>query len=137
MAARATAVIIDSVLVFVVLGTAVGAVTGQAYREDNSVGFNLHGWPFLLWVVLGLAYWTICEQLWGMTIGKRLFSIRVASSEGGAVTWRQSILRNLLRPVDGFPYFIPYLVGFVVAKTNPEAKRLGDRAGGTQVVRPD
>ena len=40
-------------------------------------------------LLLGLAYWTVCE-LWWMTIGKRIFSIRVASADGEGMTWRQT-----------------------------------------------
>ena len=36
------------------------------------MGFNLHGWPALLWVIVSLGYWIVCEHLWGATLGKRL-----------------------------------------------------------------
>lgn len=134
MAARATAVIIDALVVLIVLGTVVGLATGQTQRSNGSVGFNLHGWAAVLWVVLSLGYWTVCERLWGMTIGKRLFSIRVEGRDGGKLTWRQSAIRNVFRLLDAFPYLIPYLLGFIVARTNDERERIGDKVAGTRVV---
>src|SRR2546423_1712198 len=134
MAPRATAVIIDAVLVFIVLGTIVALVFGQAHHSHGSYHFNLHGGPAVLWVALSLAYWTICERLWGMTIGKRLFGITVEGPDGTLPTWWQSAVRNVLRLVDAFPYVIPYLLGFIVAKSDEHGRRLGDKAAGTRVV---
>jgi uncharacterized RDD family membrane protein YckC len=134
MAARATAVIIDALLALIVLGTVVASLTGQAHHSGGSASFNLHGKPAFLWAVLAFGYWIVCERLWGMTIGKRLFSIRVQGSGGGNPSWGQSIVRNLFRLVDGFPYLIPYLLGFAVAKSNDERARIGDKLAGTRVV---
>src|ERR1700722_3620175 len=36
--------------------------------------------------------------------------------------------------VDAFPYLIPYLLGFVVAKANDDRGRIGDRVAGTRVI---
>lgn len=137
MAARATAVIIDGVFAHVVLGAAVAILVGQAHSASGSVGFDLHGWPTLIWLALALGYWIVCERLWGMTIGKRLFSIRVEGLEGSRPTWRQSTIRNLFRFIDGFPYVLPYLLGFIVAKTDGERKRIGDRVAATRVTAAD
>lgn len=134
MAARAAAVILDAVLVLVVLGPLVALAAGEWHRSGGSVGFHLHGWAALAWVVLSLAYWTVCERLWGMTIGKRLFSIRVEADGGGRPGWGRSAARNLLRPVDAFPWVLPYLLGFVVASASAERRRIGDRVAGTRVA---
>lgn len=130
MAVRAAAVIVDGVIVFVVLGAAVGFATGEAHGAS----FHLHGWAAFLWIVLSFAYWIVCERLWGMTIGKRLFSIQVVGNDGLRPTWGQSSIRNLMRVVDAFPYLLPYLTGFIVAETNGERRRIGDRVAGTRVA---
>jgi uncharacterized RDD family membrane protein YckC len=134
MAARATAAIIDGLFTFIVLGEGVAIAAGQNHNANGNVGFSLHGGPALIWLVLAIGYWVVCERLWGMTIGKRLFSIRVEGPGGGRPTWGASVLRNLFRLVDGFPYVLPYLVGFIVAKTDGERRRIGDRIAGTRVV---
>ena len=133
-AARATAVIIDALIALFGLGTLVAIATGQTNHSGGSVGFYLHGGPAVLWAALSLAYWIVCERLWGRTLGKRLFGIRVVGADGGNPTWGQAIGRNLLRLVDAFPYVLPYLVGFVAAMTNGERQRVGDKAAGTRVV---
>ena len=133
-AARATAVIIDALIALFVLGTLVGLLTGQTHHAGSSIGFNLHGGRAFFWGALSLAYWIVCERLWGMTLGKRLFGIRVVGPDGDNPTWGQSVGRNLLRLVDAFPYVLPYLVGFIAAMTNDERQRVGDRAAGTRVV---
>jgi uncharacterized RDD family membrane protein YckC len=98
------------------------------------VGFNLHGWAAFIWLVLAFSYWIACERLWGTTIAKRLFSITVEGRGGDRPNWREATIRNLLRPIDGFPYILPYLLGFLVAKTDQDRRRIGDRAAGTRVT---
>lgn len=134
MAARATAVIIDGVLVFLGLGELVALLAGQAHNADGSFGFHLSGGPAFVWLVLAFAYFIVCEWVWGATLGKRIFSIRVVGRDGGTPTFGQSLLRNILRVVDGFPFILPYLLGFVVAKADGERRRIGDRAAVTRVV---
>jgi uncharacterized RDD family membrane protein YckC len=134
MAARATAVIVDGLITFIGLGTLVAVLAGQTHSGNGGVGFNLHGWAAIIWLVLALCYWIACERLWGATIGKRLFSITVEGRDGGPPTWRDATIRNLLRLIDGFPYALPYLLGFLVAKTDQDRRRIGDRAAGTRVT---
>jgi uncharacterized RDD family membrane protein YckC len=135
-AARAAAVIIDALLTLFILGTVVGALAGQTKHSGGSFSFNLHGWAAFVWLVLALGYWIVCERLWGMTVGKRLFSIRVVGSDGARPSWGQSVIRNLFRLIDAFPYFVPYLLGFVVVKTNDDRARIGDKVARTRVVGP-
>jgi uncharacterized RDD family membrane protein YckC len=134
---RAAAVIVDGILTFVLLGGVIAGLAGQTSNHGGSVGFHLHGAPAVLWLVLSFGYWIVCESLFGMTLGKRLFSIRVERADGARPSAGQSIARNLLRIVDGFPYIVPYLIGFVVAISSSERQRVGDRAAGTRVVRRD
>lgn len=132
--ARAGAVIIDGLLVFIGLGTLIAVIFDQAHSEDGSVGFNLHGAPAFLWLALSFGYWIVCEHVWGATPGKLVCSIRVQSADGGRPSWGQAAIRNVLRIIDGFPYFIPYLVGFIFTRTDGEKRRLGDMAAGTVVT---
>jgi uncharacterized RDD family membrane protein YckC len=134
LAPRALAVILDGVLVFAGLGTMIALAAGQAHRSGGSMFFNLHGGPAWIWIASSWAYWIVLERLWGTTVGKRLFGLRVTGANGQPLTWGQSFGRNLLRLVDSIPFVIPYLLGFVAAVTDEERRRLGDRAAGTRVV---
>ena len=126
--------IADGVIVFVGFGSMIALAAGQAHHSSGSFFFKLHGGPAWLWIAASWLYWIVLERLWGTTVGKRLFGLRVTSSDGRQITWGQSIGRNLMRLIDSIPFVIPYLLGFVVAVTDDEKRRLGDRVAGTRVV---
>jgi uncharacterized RDD family membrane protein YckC len=125
---RAVATLIDTALLFVVgyliaLGT--GGVTAS--------GFHLEGVPFAAWLVIALAYYIVMEARSGATLGKRLIGLKVVRLEGGApLDWQSSIVRNVLRLVDGLFF---YLVAAIVVWTSGNKQRLGDKVAGTVVVR--
>ena len=126
--------IIDGAIVVVGLGALIGLVAGQAHHSGGSFSLRLHGNWAWLWYALAFGYWIVLERLWGTTVGKRIFGLRVTSRDGTPLTWGQSFGRNLMRLIDGIPFVIPYLVGFIVAATDDEKARLGDRVAHTTVV---
>jgi uncharacterized RDD family membrane protein YckC len=69
----------------------------------------------------------------GQTPGKRLFGLRVIKENGYPLSPIDSIIRNLVRIVDFFPF--AYGIGVIVMFLNERAKRLGDYAAGTLVVK--
>jgi uncharacterized RDD family membrane protein YckC len=69
----------------------------------------------------------------GQTPGKRVFGLRVIKDNGYPLSPLDSIVRNLLRIIDFFPF--AYGVGLVTMFLNARAKRLGDFAAGTIVVK--
>lgn len=78
-----------------------------------------------------LAYFVVMEGTSGATLGKRILKIRVVKVDGSALTMRESLIRNILRIIDGI--FV-YLVGAILIWTSPNKQRLGDRLAGTIVV---
>ena len=79
-------------------------------------------------------YYVFFETLWhGQTPGKRLTGLRVVRENGGLIGFWEALIRNLLRFVD----FLPGAYGFGVVTmfANSRARRLGDYAAGTVVVR--
>lgn len=125
---RAVAALIDLVLLFVV-GYALAGVTGGT----TASGFNLQGGPFFIWLAITLAYYIVLEARFGWTIGKRLVGLRVVMREGARpLDWRASIVRNVLRLVDGLFF---YLVGAIFIWTSKDRQRLGDRVARTVVLR--
>lgn len=84
--------------------------------------------------VLLAGYFLISEAAWnGQTLGKRAVRLRVVGDQGQPLTLSQSAIRNLVRVVDFLP--VLYGVGVVTMFVNRRAKRLGDFAAGTLVVR--
>lgn len=137
---RGVAMGIDSAvwfLLFIVAVTIVGFATGQTEISANGVDTDLEGTPgtvgLFLWLGLAIGYHTILEWRFGKTIGKYLVGIRVIADDGSPVSLRASSTRNVLRIVDWLPAF--YAVAIVAILVSKRRGRLGDRLGGTAVVR--
>jgi uncharacterized RDD family membrane protein YckC len=89
-----------------------------------------------LQLVVELAYFVGAEAAsGGRSLGKRCMNLRVVRDGGLPITWRASLVRNLLRAVDVLP--ANYLVGCASMLVSSEGKRLGDLAAGTVVIRLD
>ena len=71
----------------------------------------------------------------GRSIGKALVGLRVVRDGGLPISFRESLVRNLLRMVDILPS--NYAVGLIAMVVSREGKRLGDHAAGTIVIRLD
>lgn len=69
----------------------------------------------------------------GRTPGKKAAGLRVVTETGGAVDFRSSAIRNLLRLVDALPGV--YLVGIAAILATKRNQRLGDLAARTLVIR--
>jgi len=79
-------------------------------------------------------YYVIFDLIWqGQSPGKRLVGLRVIEINGYPVTLFASVVRNLVRLIDFLPSF--YGVGVIVMFLNSRARRLGDLAAGTVVVK--
>ena len=125
---RAVATIIDTALLFVI-GYFIAVFTGGTVEG----GFHLMGGPAFLWLLVALVYYIVLEAGFGTTLGKRLIGLSVVRLEGGSpIDWQASIVRNVLRLVDGFLF---YLVGAIAVWTSDKKQRIGDRVAGTVVVR--
>ncbi len=125
---RAVATIIDTVLLMVV-GYIIAMGTGGATTE----GFNLVGAPAFLWFLIAFGYYIFMEGQFGATIGKKLIGLKVVKIDGGApLDWQAAIVRNVLRLVDGFLF---YLIGAIIVWSSKNKQRLGDMVAHTVVVR--
>jgi uncharacterized RDD family membrane protein YckC len=56
----------------------------------------------------------------------------VREADGAPIGWREAIVRNVMRPLDGL---VLYLLGFVAICVTRKGQRLGDLVAGTLVVR--
>ena len=124
---RAVATVIDTLLLGVV-GYLIALATGGV----TATGFHLSGAPFFAWLLLGLGYYIVLEALSGATLGKRLVGLKVVRLEGAALDWQSSIVRNVMRLVDGLFF---YVIAAILVWASAKKQRLGDRVAGTVVVR--
>ena len=78
-------------------------------------------------------YFIFWEQvLSGQSPGKRLLGLRVVRDDGGEPGFVNSVLRNLMRPIDLLPG--SYCAGVVSIFLTERHQRLGDLVAGTVVV---
>jgi uncharacterized RDD family membrane protein YckC len=130
VALRFVAFVIDAVILFA-LGYLIAVSTGETTEE----GFELMGASALAWFVLAFAYYIVLEGLLGATVGKLLTGLRVRKEDGSRLDWPSSVVRNVMRIVDGIPFLLPYLLGAIFVWTSGKRQRLGDRVASTVVVR--
>ena len=123
---RAIAVIIDGILLMIV-GYALAQVMGGA----TATGFELQGGPAFIFFGIALAYYIVMEAVTGQTLGKMAMKLKVVKKDGAKIDWQAAIVRNLLRIIDGFLF---YLVGAIVVWVSKNKQRLGDMAANTIVV---
>jgi uncharacterized RDD family membrane protein YckC len=123
---RAVAIIID----MIVLGI-VGWIIAKFTGGTTSDGFEVTGAPAFLLFLIAMAYYVVMEVQWGGTLGKMALGLKVVKESGEKLDWQASIIRNLLRIVDGFFF---YLVGAIIVWTSKKKQRLGDMVAHTLVV---
>ena len=129
---RFVAFFIDSVLLAIMSGPFAEIRHGSGYWQIGWHGRHLF-WPGLIAIV----YYMLLEGIAGGTIGKFMTGIRVVNVDGTKLAWSGAVVRNVARVVDGFPYFLPYLVGAFSVWSSSTNQRLGDRWGNTVVVTKD
>jgi hypothetical protein len=74
------------------------------------------------------------EGVKGVTIGKWLLGIKVVNEDLHNISMGDSVKRNILRIVDAFPFFIPYLLGIIIMRRGKNFQRVGDLAARTIVI---
>ncbi|MFC1931106.1 RDD family protein [Chloroflexota bacterium] len=87
----------------------------------------------LVFLFIIFAYLILMEAYAGWTVGKRVLGMKVVDESGGKIGLSRSIIRNLLRFVDGLPAF--NILGIVLIASSSRDQRFGDRIAKTYVVR--
>ena len=131
---RAVAFLID-VVFFTLIIVTVWAVAGgvNPTAEDNLSITDPNTAATLLINLASLVYFGGLERAWGATIGKRMVGLRVAMLDGGPLTGRAVLLRTLGRFIDML--LLTPIVAAIMVWSSPTNQRLGDRWGGTIVIR--
>lgn len=143
---RFLALMIDTVLSLFITFALLMAVTlistlisvSTAAAGASGIGQTLLGLgvaaQFVIWFLVDWGYMVVLETAWsGQTVGKKIMGLRVLQDTGVRVGVYQSLLRNLVRPLDKVPVF--YFVGGTAALFSATQQRLGDLLAGTIVVR--
>ncbi len=133
---RFVAQIVDSLICLIMFGI-IGSFVAGLVGGTTTDGFELEGSPAamvqLLTLVVSILYFTILESYWnGQTLGKKITGIQVICEDGSLPTFSISCIRNIMRIVDGFGF---YLVAAIFVWTSSTNQRLGDRVAHTYVVK--
>jgi uncharacterized RDD family membrane protein YckC len=122
-----------AVVIVIIFITTLGFRFGGVWESPWFAVFTLIlyalGGFFLLW-----GYYIVFEIVWsGQTPGKRALGLRVIRENGYPLRPGDAVVRNLIRILDAPP--LGAVVGSLVMLCNDRAKRIGDFAAGTIVVR--
>jgi uncharacterized RDD family membrane protein YckC len=130
------ALVLLNLIIVVGLG-ALGSMDSVSAVEDAPADW-IEGFILALYALINFlifwGYYVLFEYLWnGQTPGKRLVHIRVVRMDGNPAGIVEVMVRNLVRIVD----FLPsgYGLGMLVMFFNRQARRLGDFAAGTLVIK--
>ena len=131
-ALSAVVVVLGIFLVFfgVFAAGVVGSLRGEHGRTAAVVVITEIIAAVLVVISIQDIYFIYYERKHGATLGKKLFGLRVVSTDGSSVTLGQAFVRDLMRYFDCF-LIVPALLSIAISKQN---KRLGDLLAGTIVV---
>jgi uncharacterized RDD family membrane protein YckC len=132
LGSRTLAKMIDLLIQFFALFVLLFLVGVVAFANESAAVVLI----VVLLFVIFYGYSAILETWWnGRTVGKRLFNLRVITTEGGPVRFRHSAIRSM---IGTFDFFFPAPGGLVAvsfALLTKRSQRLGDLAAGTIVIR--
>jgi uncharacterized RDD family membrane protein YckC len=121
-------------LAMIAILTSVGISTSLSGSTDMGPVFFVLALLVIINFLILWGYFALFEIVWnGQTPGKRSGRIRVIRRDGQPVGAGEVIVRNLVRLVDFLPGF--YGIGLITMFIDPQARRLGDMAASTIVVR--
>lgn len=127
---RFMAAFVDTIL-FVILQVVVYIMINAVF--DLAAGTLAAAVLAALGFIFSWGYYVFFEMAWnGQSPGKRWAGLRVIRRDGSPITFTESLIRNLIRPIDFLP--LAYAVGIITMFLNRQANRLGDLAAGTLVV---
>lgn len=76
----------------------------------------------LIFIFFSIGYVFGLEATQGATLGKKALGLRVLKEGGTPIGWKESLIRNLLRIVDGL---LCYLIGALIIWNSPMKQRMG------------
>ena len=128
--ARLNAALLDAVIVAVPTLAIATRVAGLTYTPAHVLTPGRLALVLLVQLLVAAAF----EAVWGATLGKRVFGVRVVGLEGAPVTAPQALIRNLLRVIDALPLL--YAAGLLAMARSggTRRQRVGDLAAGTTVM---
>jgi uncharacterized RDD family membrane protein YckC len=123
---RGFANFVDQILIIIPL-IFVGSLTNKLGDDEFENLAAIGGLIFLI-------YMAVSEAVWGQTLGKKLFGIKVMMQDGRKCTAIGAILRNIFRMAD--LALGGYILAMIVMTITPKRQRIGDLIAKTAVIKP-
>ncbi len=116
------------------LASVVGGVTGLGTIQFHGlvVVTHLDGSGLIITIGVVFVLFALMEHWTGKTPGKHLTGTHAGSARGESLSFRASLIRNLLRFVD---FFLAGLLGAAVILATERSQRVGDLLADTCVFR--
>ncbi len=130
---RFIAVVLDTIFLAAIM-LFVGAVLWSEHERFPLSNNGLIAVGAAIAFVIAFLYYFLLEGAFGVTLGKAIIGVRVATMSGRRGGFRASAIRNALRVVEGVPLYIP---GFFVSLFSKARRRIGDLAAKTVVLEHD
>jgi len=125
---RIAAAIIDF-FIFGSIGFILGIFFGKPMANIDGIGYELSGFPALIWMLFWLLLIPVSEGLTGQTIGKKCLGINVVKADYNKTTLLNSFMRHFFDIID-----LIFLIGLIVAACNKRNQRIVDIVANTIVV---
>ena len=108
------------------------------YSGSWVMSYEEHLWGIsdpicIVFLFIIFAYFILMEAYIGWTVGKKALRLKVVDLEGNKIGLSKSIIRNLLRVVDGLPAM--NIFGVILIALTARAQRFGDLIAKTYVVK--
>jgi uncharacterized RDD family membrane protein YckC len=134
---RAYAYLLDAVIrSLIVFVLALLFMLSSAFFGFKMMEFG-GGLMLIAFFLLEWGYYVISEAIWGTSLGKKAFKLKVVRTSGVPIGWGAAVLRNLLRTVDGMPWALTMpsgLIGIGSCVLTRKFQRIGDLLADTVVV---
>lgn len=114
-------------VVFALVGFITGILWGPRVGTSAVLQASLTAFSFLF----GALYYILLHWIFGQTLGKVLFRLRVVARGGGSISLGTSVLRW----VGYLLSLLPLLAGYVLAGVRADKRALHDLIARTRVVR--
>ncbi|MDG7007740.1 MAG: RDD family protein [Nitrososphaerota archaeon] len=131
---RLVAIIVDWIAVYIVLGIIIVLVALPAFllTAGGALVAGVVGPLAVLWGIVFVLYFAVTESMWGASLGKRLFNLKVKSKSGSNPTFGEAFVRNVSK-IYWLLLLLDVIVGLALSKGYQQ--KYSDHLMGTTVVR--
>ena len=131
---RFVAIVIDYIIVGIVWGVITLLVALPAILVGGGALIaSVFGGLAFVWGVIFVLYFAVAESVWGASLGKWIFNLRVVSKTGGNPSFGEAFVRNISK-IYWLLLLLDVIVGLAITKGYKQ--KYSDHLMGTTVTRP-